>query len=79
MNDPVGSVGQRLADAQVDLFYEKYPAVAKDSADVMKYILDCSNSLKQNETSPLLSNYVDDIRLGAQVLQIISKYLNLGK
>jgi len=68
-----------LRDAESNLHIGKYPAMAKESADIMQYLLDCIRSLHQHETSTLLAKYVDDLRQGAQVLQIISKYLNLGK
>ena len=74
-----GSVSARVGDAQVDLYYKRYPAMVKESADIMKYILECIDSLHKHQTSPLLAKYVENLRQGAQVFQIITKYLNLGK
>ncbi|KEH25075.1 hypothetical protein MTR_6g015420 [Medicago truncatula] len=74
-----GSVSTKVGDAQVDLYYKRYAAMAKESADIMKYILECIDSLHKHETSPLLAKYVENLRQGAQVFQIITKYLNLGK
>jgi len=69
----------RLVDAKLDFQVKHYQAMAKDTADVMKCLLECSNSLKENETSPLLAKYVDHLQQGVQVLQIITKYLIAGK
>jgi len=69
----------RLVAAKLDFQVKHYEAMAKDTADVMKYLLECSNSLKQNPTSPLLAKYVDHLQQGVQVLQIITKYLIAGK
>ncbi|RHN52129.1 putative pectinesterase inhibitor domain-containing protein [Medicago truncatula] len=71
------SVSSRLGDVQLNLELGKYSAMAKDSADIMQYLLECIDSLHKHETSPLLAKYVDDLRQGDQVLQIIIKYLNL--
>jgi len=73
------SVISSLTDAQVSLYFRKYPAMARESADIMKYILECIDSLHEHETSPLLAKYVENLQQGAQVFQIITKYLNLGK
>ncbi|KEH25473.1 plant invertase/pectin methylesterase inhibitor [Medicago truncatula] len=73
------SVTSSLTDAQVSLSFRKYPAMAKDSADIMKYILECIDSLHKHKTSPLLATYVENLRQSAQVFQIITKYLNLEK
>ena len=52
--------------------------MTKESTDIIQYLLDCISSLHQHEDSTLIAKYVDDLRQGAQVLQIITKYLNLG-
>ncbi|AES75106.1 putative pectinesterase inhibitor domain-containing protein [Medicago truncatula] len=77
--DTENSILLRLRDAELNLHNGKYPAMAKESDDIIQYLLDCIHSLQEHETSTLLAKYVDDLRQGAQVLQIISKYLNLGK
>jgi hypothetical protein len=51
--------------------------MAKHTAEIMSFILECSDSLHKNKTSPLLAKYVDVLRQVTQVIQIVVKYLNL--
>jgi len=53
--------------------------MAKTITDVKQYLFDCIDSLHKIKTNPLLPKYVDVLQQGNQVLQIITKYLNLGK
>ena len=73
------SIDTRLSDAESNLHIGKYPAMAKESVDIIRYALDCIRNLRQHDTSPLLRQYVQNFQQAAQVFQIITKYLNLGK
>ncbi|RHN50657.1 putative pectinesterase inhibitor domain-containing protein [Medicago truncatula] len=73
------SVANSLGDALLNLNIGNYPAMAKAITDVKQYLFDCIDSLRKNKTSPLLPKYVDVLQQGNQVLQIITKYLNLEK
>jgi hypothetical protein len=53
--------------------------MAKHTAEIMLFILECGDSLHKNKTSPLLAKSVDALRQVAQVIQTIVNYLNLEK
>jgi len=50
------SIDTRLRVAELNLHIGKYPAMAKESVDIIHYLLDCIRNLRQHDTSPLLSN-----------------------
>ena len=72
MND--NSIFFSLRDAESNLHIGKYLAMTKDSTDIIQYLLDCIRSLHQHEDITLIAKHVDDLRQGAQVLQIITKF-----
>jgi pectinesterase inhibitor-like protein len=68
-----------LRDAEFYLKRGGYTHVAGFAAGIMQDILNCINDdRKQYHDNSLVSNYVKDTRQVGQVLEIISKYLNLG-
>ncbi|AES75110.2 hypothetical protein MTR_6g025560 [Medicago truncatula] len=73
------SIAISLRDAKSNLNIGMYPAMVKESVDIIHYLLDCIRDLRKHDTSPLLRKYVANFQQGAQVFQIITKYLNLGK
>lgn len=71
------SVRSRIGDAKFNLDRINYYSVAGDSEDIKFHVNECFISLPQDKkTSLLLTKYLDVIRQGGQVLQIIAKYLN---
>jgi hypothetical protein len=72
-------IGIKIGDAERDLYSKQYPSMAKHTAEIMPFILECSDSLHKNKTSPLLVKFVDVLRQVAQVIQTIVNYLNLEK
>jgi len=76
----IESVSSRIGDAKYNLDGVKYYSVAGDSEDIMFHVKNCFISLPQDKnTSLILAKYLDVLRQGGQVLQIIAKYLNHGK
>ncbi|KAK2451376.1 pectinesterase inhibitor [Trifolium repens] len=69
----------KIGDAERDLYSKQYSSMAKHTAEIMSFILECGDSLHKNKTSPLLAKFVDFLRQVAQVIQTIVNYLNLEK
>ncbi|WJX29731.1 hypothetical protein P8452_18338 [Trifolium repens] len=66
-------------NAERDLYSKQYSSMAKHTAEIMSFILECGDSLHKNKTSPLLAKSVDVLRQVTQVIQTIVNYLNLEK
>jgi hypothetical protein len=69
----------KIGEAERDLYSKHYPSMAKHTAEIMSFILECDDSLHKNKTSPLLAKSADVFRQVAQVIQTIVNYLNLEK
>ncbi|KEH25490.1 hypothetical protein MTR_6g024175 [Medicago truncatula] len=69
-----GSVSTRLGDAQVELYYKRYPAMAKESADVMKYILECAFISLQKKEVVVVTSCLN-IFLKKNVYSLPSQYV----
>ncbi|CAL5185636.1 unnamed protein product [Lathyrus oleraceus] len=78
------SASVHLIDADFSLKRREYREMAASTALLMQNILHCKNDRKDyyyddyHSDKSLLSKYVDVIMKTGQVLDIISKYLNLG-
>ncbi|KAK2397316.1 hypothetical protein QL285_058899 [Trifolium repens] len=49
-------------NAERDLYSKQYSSMAKHTAEIMSFILECGDSLHKNKTSPLLAKSVDVLR-----------------